>query len=193
MRNGTNAPGARGLGFVAATLVAPAVLGALLLASADVAAAGADPLADVRACTTERDDAQRLACFDRAAAALPAATHVAGPSTPSASPPAAAATPPKSAEERFGYRGDVAREEYDRRKAEETALEELEARVTRVAAQASGDFLITLDNGQVWAQIATGRPARVKVDDTVTIRRASLGSFILSASTARGVRVRRVK
>lgn len=179
MRNGTNVCAARRRALALATLAAP------LLLAPSVQAANQDALAGVRACVAERDDAQRLACFDRAAAALPAEVRL--------EMPAASSAPPLSPEERFGYRGEVAREELDRRKAEESALEELSARVTRVGQQGSGDFVITLDNGQVWAQVPTGRPERLKVDDTVTIKRASLGSFMLSGPGARGVRVRRVK
>jgi hypothetical protein len=144
-----------------------------------------DALASVRACVAERDDARRLACFDRAAAALPPDARLAAP----APPPAPKMTP----EQRFGYQGQIAREEIEKRKAEEESLQELSGRVTRVGAQAAGDFIVTLDNGQVWAQIPTGSPQRLKVGDDVTIKRASLGSFMLSTPNGRGVRVRRVK
>lgn len=176
---------------LAASLLCAALLPAapaVLADDADDAAGARDALDAVRACRAEHDDTRRLACFDRAAAALPADAKLSAAPAPAAPPP-----PQLTPEERFGYRGQVAREELDRRKAEEAALEELTARITRVGAQGSGDFVITLDNGQVWAQVPTGRPERLKVDETVTIRRASLGSYMLSAPHARGIRVRRVK
>ena len=57
-----------------------------------------------------------------------------------------------------------------------------------------GELLLTLDNGQVWQQKAGDRAMRIKVGDAVTIRRASLGSFLLTSQTANGsMRVTRVK
>jgi hypothetical protein len=54
-------------------------------------------------------------------------------------------------------------------------------------------FVITLDNGQVWRQIETLSQARVDVGDTITIREASLGSFLLVTSNRIATRVRRVR
>ena len=52
----------------------------------------------------------------------------------------------------------------------------------------------TLDNGQVWQQKRGDRGMRIKVGDEVAIRRASLGSFLLTTEAAKGsMRVSRVK
>ena len=115
------------------------------------------------------DDARRLACFDREIAR---------------------AAP--SAEQRFGYRGEVARESLDREKAAAPALERLQAKVQSISTTASGDWVATLDNGQVWIQVPTGTRFSLRVGDEVTITPGALGSFLLSkGSGGSSVRVRR--
>jgi hypothetical protein len=82
------------------------------------------------------------------------------------------------------------------RARDENEIDRIRARVVTVGNQSRpGRWVITLDNGQVWAQRDTPRPEanRPRPGDEVTIRRASLGSFLLTA-TARGTfRVARVK
>jgi hypothetical protein len=52
--------------------------------------------------------------------------------------------------------------------------------------------VITLDNGQVWAQVPTGTRFSLRVGDTVTITPGALGSFLLRKDSGGGsVRVRR--
>lgn len=57
----------------------------------------------------------------------------------------------------------------------------------------NGVFVATLDNGQVWIQ--TERDSRVQIDagETVTVRRASMGSFFMSSDQGIAARVRRLK
>lgn len=185
------------------------------------ASAGANAVDAVRACRAERDDARRLACFDAASARLgapdaaladsasgvttaagaAAGTGAAGATggassaapAPAAATSAAAALAPMTPEERFGFRGEVAREALDRQRAELPELERLTTTVTATGRQASGDFVVTLANGQVWAQLPTGTPQRLKVGDEITISPASLGSYILKPPFGRGVRVKRVR
>jgi hypothetical protein len=192
----------RALVLLVTTLAcAPAVLPAASAAAADVVDA-------VRACRAERDDARRLACFDAASARLEAGPAVPGAGidvTPSRAAPAGdarGATPAAAGgsaaaqmtpEQRFGYRGDVAREALDREKAELPQLEKLTGTVRSVSQQATGDFVVTLGNGQVWAQLPTGTPQRLKTGDEVTITPASLGSFVLKGPSGRGVRVKRLR
>lgn len=64
------------------------------------------------------------------------------------------------------------------------------ALVTRVTVDRAGNVLVSLDNGQSWTfndQDALFRPG-----DSVTIRRAALGSFLLTAGR-RSYRARRVQ
>ena len=66
----------------------------------------------------------------------------------------------------------------------------IKALVTRVTVDRAGNVLMSLDNGQSWTfndQDALFRPG-----DSVTIRRAALGSFLLTAGR-RSYRARRVQ
>jgi hypothetical protein len=176
-------------------------------------AAAADTLPpSLRACMQETDAARRLACFDRESALLtaesaqvarqidpaparPAATAPA-PTAPvvSAAGPAAAAATTQLPEDKFGYRGNMARADHDQKRAEEQQSDQLTAKITELATLARGELLLTLDNGQMWQQKTADRALRVKVGDQVTIKRATLGSFLLTAEGNKGaMRVSRVK
>ena len=125
--------------------------------------------AELLQCRSETDATRRLACFDREIAR---------------------AAP--TAEERFGYRGEVARESIEREKAATPALERLQGKVESLSAQPSGDWVVTLDNGQMWAQVPTGTRFSLRVGDAVTITPGALGSFLLRKDSGGGsVRVRR--
>ncbi len=202
-----------------ARLASCALLAVAIAAPPAGAAAGVDAIDAVLACRGERDEARRLACFDDAAARLgeprtatgtaaagtavsAGAGAVAGSGTVTAGAAAAASTaaapgaPSVAAmtpEERFGFRGEVAREALDRQRAELPELERLTSTVQSASRQAGGDFVVALANGQVWAQLPTGTPQRLKVGDEVTISPAALGSYMMKLPNGRGVRVKRVR
>jgi hypothetical protein len=170
----------------------------------------------LRACMSESDAGKRLACFDRESARL---TNESAPAAatqpPRAAPPAAAKAAPaaatsattaattaaaaaeKSPEEKFGYRGNIARADIDKKEEEERReAEQLTATVTELSTMAHGGLVLTLDNGQVWQQKTSDRAIRLKVGDQVAIKRGSLNSFLLTseAKGAKGsMRVTRVK
>ena len=67
------------------------------------------------------------------------------------------------------------------------------ATVTVLERRRDGLFVATLDNGQVWAQSELDSRAEVRVGDTVTVRRAALGSRLLITPAGIGTRVKRVR
>ena len=137
------------------------------------AATGADTLADCRAIA---DDAARLACYDALAGS--AAPLAAAPA------PAAAATTP-SAEEMFG------RDTESLRRATGVELDEITGTVAAVQTAYGGKIVLQLDNGQVWAQVDT-TPIDLRTGEAIRIRRAALGSYLLSeVGHNRSIRVRR--
>ena len=148
------------------------------------------------ACAKETDDARRLHCFDAVVADLPrapaapaagaATTAAVRPSAPPAAAPPAAPVASVSREEKFGARGDL-----DREKREE--LKELTGKVTEVGSRPHGELVITLDNGQVWAERTANSKVRVKVGDTVKIESGALGSFTRIAPNGRSSKVARVR
>lgn len=150
------------------------ILTAALLAPAAIHPARADDDLSKRiaACTREQDDAQRLACFDRAAA--PAA-------------PAAAA------DNTFGVHGsELARNRAADDPKQDTIPERLTAKITVIEKRARGELVVTLDNGQVWAQKEVGAYFPLAVGDPVTILAGTLGSHRLIVGS-RATAVTRVR
>lgn len=146
-------------------------------------ASDAETVAAMRACAAEKDGAKRLACYD-------AKMGVAESSAPVAAAAAAAAP---SLEQSFGYRGSVAREQIDREEAAKPKLEQLNAQVTAVTFRPHGEFLVTLDNNQVWVQKRAESKVRPQVGDSVTIKPGTFGSFHLVTASGRSTQVSRVE
>jgi len=165
-------------------------------------ASGSVEAADAPArCAGIADDAARLACYDAifgrpasasssvatsSAAAATASAPVAAASAPAA--PAAATTQPASGAAAFGMS--------EKRLSQER--EEVDAITAKVVSVGSlpqpGRWKVTLDNGQVWEQRETTPESyRPRPGDTVKIRKASLGSFLLWAPDRGLSRVRRVQ
>lgn len=70
-------------------------------------------------------------------------------------------------------------------------IDRIEAVVTEVRKSANEKLTVTLDNGQVWRQLDS-KPMRLKSGETVIVRKASLGSFLLEKSSgSRSIRVKR--
>jgi hypothetical protein len=173
------------------------MLKAWLLASA-LLAQHADP----SACAVIEADELRLRCYDahfrtpplESREDLPRDEKVVerAPVEPAPVLPTPVASPPvRAPEEEFGLT-PAQLAERDRGASSVPVLEQLEARVSSVARTGSGHFVITLDNGQRWTEVAPSERVRFRQGDAVTIRRASLGSFLARGPGSGGsVRVRR--
>lgn len=148
------------------------------------------------ACAKESDDARRLACYDRVSR---------GQSAPepeqSNAPPAAVKPEPKPAEppaatatDEFGVTGSaVARQRSSEQKQEtKPKVQSVTAEVTEVSWRPHGEFVATLDNGQVWAQKDPGQRFLIKPGDRVTINAGMLGSYRL-VNGPRSTQVTRIK
>ena len=148
-----------------------------LLTSAFVTPARAadDDLAmRIAACAREQDDARRLACFDRAA-------------VPKVEAPKA------DASHAFGVHGsELARNRDDSATRPEPPPKRISATVTAIDKRARGELVVTLDNGQVWAQKEAGAYFPLKAGDSVAILAGTLGSFRLIAGN-RATAVTRVQ
>lgn len=139
---------------------------ALLAAAATQPALAADDDLSKRvaACTREQDDARRLACFDRAAAPAAAAHEVAADKV--------------DATQAFGVHGSELARNRDDGDAK-SAPKRISAKVAGIEQRARGELVVTLDNGQVWAQKEVGAYFPVKVGDPATILAGTLGSYRL--------------
>lgn len=140
----------------------------------------------VYACTATATDAERLACYDSAVAALRGAQS--------------------SGEVVAIDRGNVERLQRDSFGFNlpsignllpqvghgDNVVDRVEATVTRMSLSPSGRSTFYMEDGQVWTQVDPERVYNVRAGDTVTIRRAAMGSFMISSPRGgAGIRVRR--
>jgi hypothetical protein len=167
-----------------------------LLATVSVAAASAqervappEALADVYACAATADDAARLACYDAAVGRLRTAEQE---GRVVAVDREQVATLER---ESFGFSLPSLDSLLPRRAnaAAPEAIERVELIIARIVRRADGRHHIVMANGQTWAQIEPQSASNLEVGDTITIRRATLGSFMLSPQRGAAHRVRRVE
>jgi len=167
-------------------------------------AGGAELPTELLDCRPLTSAVERLDCYDQfvdahAAAPRQAAGHRIAEDPAPVAPTAAVATatsepvlssgPKLSQEDLFGQSGTEIRKSVQEATDTEE-IDRIEAIVVEVHKSASGKAVITLDNGQVWIQSDSTR-ARVSVNDKVTIRRRSFGSYSLY-STKTSIRVKRI-
>lgn len=161
-------------------------------------------------CADIGDDLERLACYDRIfrapAVTAPAgtgaastavgsasATRVATAAEPGVAPAAAAAGPSASTpQDDFGLT-EAAKQARLPEESRKELPESVSGKVAKLARRPAGEFIVTLENGQVWTQLQVDPRARIAVGDTVTIKKAALGSYLLVTASRYATRVRRVK
>lgn len=149
----------------------------------------------IRVCTGEADDTRRLACFDREAGMLPEPGETVSAETESAPVAVAETAPPPVAEsastDEFGMTPELARSQ--RTGEEEAELREISATVVKVSKRPRGELVVTLDNGQIWTEKNAEYGLRVKVGDTIVIKRGRIGGYRLVGRGNRASQVRRIQ
>jgi hypothetical protein len=168
---------------------------AALLPPRNVVAAPAVDAGALAHCAAINGADERLACYDSlararssppsAAAPAPApvkASRQAAPATHSAAAtaaPAAAATGAAVAGAAAASTDPAAKSfGLTPHAAPEQGAERIQAQATRVDIDRLGTVRLSLDNGQVWTFNAP--EALIRVGDTITIKRGTLGSFLLT-------------
>lgn len=75
-----------------------------------------------------------------------------------------------------------------------TPTEEMQLEIARVAMRRDGTASFTMTDGQIWSQIDDKSPRNARAGGQVTIRRAAMGSFLMSlAAGGPALRVRRTQ
>lgn len=166
------------------------VLALLVVASAGAAAAQAPEstrpaeLNQAYACRSIPDPAERVACYDRAIDQIVAAEQQ---GTFVAVDRSRVETVER---ESFGLDlpslGNLLP---GRREGQQ--IERLELQVERVVNLGDGRKLFVMTDGQRWAQVEDQSAHNVRAGDTVTVRRAAIGTFLLSSE--RGGAAHRVR
>ena len=161
---------------------------AIVLLALPAAAAQLDTH-DLLRCHAIAASEQKLACYEALAlAAQSEATTAAEPARQLKSPPSAptvasAANP--NTEDNFGLN----RRQIEPRAAEGPAA--IKSAVSQMTEDRLHTITVVLDNGQTWAFIEP--EPRLRPGDTVTIKRASFGSFLMLTPSRRSYRVERLK
>jgi hypothetical protein len=157
------------------------------LAIGGIPAAVAQTLPDrVRSCAAQSEAGARLECYDELAASIGKGGDQ-GSAVPPAEPATAETSAPPAAASQFGIAGG----KLERKKAAETP-NQIEALVSGVARRPRGELVITLDNGQVWAQLEPQAYFPLKTGDMVHIAKAALGSYFMTIPAKRGSKVTRL-
>jgi hypothetical protein len=184
----------------------PFILTAAMIAAASSGVAiaqdrdgGRTALERIYACRATAADAQRLACYDAAAAGLDAGETAGGAVavTPgSGGAPAATAGTMQAGNMQAGNTraGDMRTAPIAptiRGGMPEAEPYRVTAKVERIVAQRSGRSVFYMSNGQVWTQVEAETVRNVRAGDEVTINSASFGSFLMSSPRGgRAIRVR---
>jgi hypothetical protein len=180
-------------------------------------AKGTDVRNALAPCIDISSSADRLACYDKlagrvsapnaapvAAAPAPAAPASSSPAAASPSPAAPAAAAPAAVasvaaapaptaaptEEDFG-RSKVRKARTAASSGAPPEIKSITAKVAAFGLSPNHRTQVTLDNGQIWEYQDDPDPL-LSVGDSVTIKRATLGSFILQTPTKLSHRVSRI-
>jgi len=181
-------------------LVVPA---SIVFLSVAMIAGGAELPAELIDCRALTSSVARLDCYDQAidahtAAASQAAEHriaenpapvVPTAAATAASEPVLSSEPKLSQEDLFG-KGETEMRKSVQEATNTKAIDRIEAIIVEVHKSSSGKAVITLDNGQVWKQ-SDGSRTHLSVNDKVTIRRRSFGSYTLF-NKKNSIRVKRI-
>lgn len=157
------------------------------IASAQTSPTQPQPLGEVFACADVLGEAERLQCFDEAVGRLRTAE--------AQGRVVAVDREQVTALEResFGFNLPSVSALFGRRSAaiEGEHVDRLEMQVERIVRLANGRHKFVMADGQAWVQIEARSASNVDPGDTIVIRRAALGSYMLSPTHGAAHRVRR--
>jgi len=131
--------------------------------------AATEALADgLRRCSLETDEHRRLECFDALASALPQIKN-----------------------DQFGMTANIAHKRDPAVGFDHSDV--LTGKISGLQEVTSGQWIFTLDNGQLWIQSEPKPGMRFSVGEAIQIEEGAMGSLWLAADHHRKARVKRVK
>jgi hypothetical protein len=146
------------------------VVAAALILGHGPALGGESVIDRMRTCAIEADEAKRLACYD-----LQIGRSKSGQN------------------DDLGVTGELLRHKQKQAGITAATPADVTAKVAAVANRGFGKFVVTLDNGQVWAQQEVP-DFTLQVGDVINVRRGVLGAlYMVSPSGHDQIRVQRVK
>jgi hypothetical protein len=166
--------------------------------------------ADLARCAGIAAAEARLACYDTlagraapatAAAPTPTSTAPPSPAVATSATPTAPTSPPTPAPvstfasdpRNFGF-SEAQQQAQAQPHAAPQAPAAIQARIIKIIGNRGGRAYLILDNGQTWALVdGNADDARLSPGDPVTIKRASLGSFLMSTQSRQSYHVRRTQ
>jgi hypothetical protein len=138
----------------------------------------AEPLPEhLKTCISLSRDAERLACFDRAMIEMQGGTK----------------EPAPSPENMFGANAAINAASGAKQPTRREDLQQITGVVTSLRHADDGMIVVDLDNGQSWRQQDQEVALMIAAGDTVTVTRASLGTFRIADKRGRSARFRRVR
>lgn len=169
-------------------MIRPTLLAIAVALAAQSAAAQADSEPNVikalKACAAIKADGERLACYDKAAQSVTKAQET-GEVIIIDKQSARAAR-----RQAFGL--DLPTLSILDRGADKAETETLQATVKAARADAQGGLVVTLEDGAVWRQIDDRTLGKQpKPGETVEIRKAAMGSYLMKIGSQPAIRVRR--
>ena len=170
--------------LVGAVLIAPALPGP---SQAQQSAPEARPelLTRLVACREQTEAGARLACYDTAAAALDSAEREGEVVVIDRAQVTVARR------QMFGFDLPSMPDIFERG-ARVESMASIETTLTRASMGAQNSWLFTLADGSVWRSVDTSTPTfSNRAGQAVRVRRASMGSYMMSVANGPGFRVRR--
>ena len=148
----------------------------------------AGALDQVFACAAVTGETERLACYDQAVGRLRQAETSGEVVTVDR------AQAEEIERDAFGFSLPSLPRLFGRERGAEPAFTELRLEIARVESRPNLPARFTMSNGQVWTQIGTEAVRNVRPGGAVTVRRAALGSFLMSVEAGgAAIRVRRTQ
>tara|TARA_R110002072_G_scaffold59158_5_gene150772 strand:+ start:47316 stop:47945 length:630 start_codon:yes stop_codon:yes gene_type:complete len=172
-------------------------------------ASAADLQTGLAQCRGIQSLALRLQCYDRLADGLPAlpisstsaktASAALGSKTPitdnkTTEAVVARPAPAKVAPEEMFGKSESEVQEVVSRELEIESIDQISSKVTRISISPTNEYVVYLENGQVWRQKDKPGKWRIKVGETAIISKAYLGSYLMkSDARKKSVRAERLR